>query len=348
MYGEGPAAPWRYLSVGQYGLAATEGLPPDRVAEMFGFTSGDHLVREVLAAAPEAEMIEGMTDQRVLERYGDISSPAALERAADEAIHNAARARFVATELRALDKAQTPARVIAQAAKAFAEATIARKKVREIKPYQHTLAEARAAKAAQKAMMTGDTRAAVVEKRNQLVQNLSARSAYDALTEIEKAVKHFNKLQKSGPQGNMRGEALTQLNTLLGRFDLRTSLSLKKIDESKTSLASWVQEEADRLSAAVPDLPAFILDETYRKHFKDMTLEEFRGLTDSVKQLEHLARREQKQYIAIRDQNFDQEREAILDILRTNYPDSFDSEGDAKGLAPDFVPSIGKFLKGKT
>ena len=86
---------------------------------------------------------------RVLERYGDISSPATLDRAADEAIHNAARARFVATELRALDKAQTPARVIAQAAKAFAEATIARKKVREIKPYQHTLAEARAAKAAQ-------------------------------------------------------------------------------------------------------------------------------------------------------------------------------------------------------
>lgn len=126
-------------------------------------------------------------------------------------------------------------------------------------------------------MINGDTRAAAIEKRNQLIQNLSTKEAYNALGEIEKAVRHFTKIQKTGPQANMRGEALAQLNTLLGRFDLRTSLSLKKIDEAKTPLASWVQEEADRLSAVVPDLPAFVLDENYRKHYKDMTVEEFRG-----------------------------------------------------------------------
>jgi hypothetical protein len=75
------------------------------VAELFGFTSGDELVRKILAAEPEATVIEGMTDQRMLERYGDLSSPEAIEQAANEAIHNEARAKFIATELRALAKA---------------------------------------------------------------------------------------------------------------------------------------------------------------------------------------------------------------------------------------------------
>jgi hypothetical protein len=307
MYGEGPAAPWRYLSVGQYGLAATEGLPPDRVAEMFGFTSGDHLVREVLAAAPEAEMIEGMTDQRVLERYGDISSPDALNRAADEAIHNAARTKFIATGLKALDKSKAPVRVIAQAAKAFAEATLARKKVREIKPNQFAAAEARASKSVQKAMMTGDTRAAAVEQRNMLVQNQLTRSAYNALEEIDKAVRYLRKFDKEGTRKNLDRGYIEQIDQLLERFDLRASTPLKAAAK-RESLLAWV--ESQREQGFEPDIPPDLLSEALRKPYRELTLEELRGLIDTVKQIEHLGRLKHKllttqdarEFAAIRDE----------------------------------------------
>ncbi len=333
MYGEEPAAPWRYLPVG---LAANEGLAPDRIAELFGFTSGDHLVRSILEQSSEADMIEGMTDQRMLERYGDINSPEALNRAADEAIHNAARARFVATELKALDKSNTPARVIAQAAKAFAEATIARKKLREIRPSQHAAAELRAAKAAQKAMIKGDTRAAAIEKRNQLIQNLSTKEAYNALGEIDKAVRYLRKFDKEGPRKSIDVGYLDQIDQLLERFDFRASVT-NKAAKKRESLLAWLEEQ--RLQGFEPDVPQELQTEALRKPYRELTMEELRGLVDTVKQIEHLGRLKRKlltskdarEFQAIRDEiaaSIEEHAKKTVDLrTRSNTAEALKSGG---------------------
>ena len=73
-------------------------------SERFGFSSPDEMLRAFAEAQPKAEVIEGMTDQRLLERYGDLTTEEGIKAAADEAIHNEARARFAATELRALSE----------------------------------------------------------------------------------------------------------------------------------------------------------------------------------------------------------------------------------------------------
>ncbi|CAB4124912.1 NAT_SF domain containing protein [uncultured Caudovirales phage] len=73
-------------------------------SELFGFSSPDQMLREMVEAQPIKHVIDGMTDQRLLERYGDLTTPQGIERAANEAIHNEARARFVATELKALNE----------------------------------------------------------------------------------------------------------------------------------------------------------------------------------------------------------------------------------------------------
>jgi hypothetical protein len=73
------------------------------MSEQLGYTSPDQMLRAIAEAQPIKHVIEGMTDQRLLERYGDLTTPKGIERAADEAIHNEARANFVATELRALE-----------------------------------------------------------------------------------------------------------------------------------------------------------------------------------------------------------------------------------------------------
>jgi hypothetical protein len=164
------------------------------VAELFGFTSGDHLVRSILAVEPEADVIQGMTDQRMLERYGDLSSPGAIEQAANEAIHNEARARFIATEARALAKAAGQRNIIVSAAKEFAATLIARKKLREIRPAQYASAEARAGRNAERAKSVVEK---ATEKRNQLVNHYAAKAAYDALDEIEKGVQYLRRVGES-------------------------------------------------------------------------------------------------------------------------------------------------------
>lgn len=325
-------------------IRVEDGLHPDLVAEMFGFSSGDHLVRELAAAEKSKDLIKQLTDERMLQSYGELSTPEAIERAADAAIHNEARARFITTEANALAKATGSLRILGNAAKEMAETMISRLKIRDVQPMQYSRAEIRAAKAAAKASQHGDIKQAATEKRNQVLNLHLRKAAYEVEDEVEAGIKRFKRLQSATAQSNMRGKMLAQLNALEARFDFRTSLSLKAIDENKVPLAEWIVKESEELSAVVPDLPDFMLDENYRKHYKDLTVEQFRALMDGIKQLELLARREQKQYLEIRKQSFDQERDAVLQVLQKNYPDAFDEEGIPRGLQPEFVPTLSKAL----
>jgi hypothetical protein len=297
MYGEAPAAPWRYLSTGEHGLAGNDGLHPDQVAEMFGFTSGDELVRKILDAAPEAVQIEGLTDQRTLERYGDLASPEAIGKAADAAIHNDLRARVITTELHALTKATGQRQILARAAKEFSAAVIARQKVRDVRPAQHSAAEARAAKAAQKALAAGKLVEAATEKRNELVHTYAAKAAHQALDEIDSGVRY---LKRVGESETIDPDYREQIQVLLERYDLRAVTNTAA--ERRQSLLEWV--EAQREQGLEPVIEPALLDEAQRKPYREMTVEEFRGLVDTVKNIEHLGRLKHKLLTARDERDF--------------------------------------------
>src|SRR5690606_16027631 len=118
------AVQWDKLGYGAFGMLAEDGMHPDQVAEIFGYRSGDAMVREILAAPPMREAVEALTDLRMLEQYGDLTSPDAIAKAADEAIHNDVRTRFLATELAGLQKAMGSARMLERMAKDAAAAMV--------------------------------------------------------------------------------------------------------------------------------------------------------------------------------------------------------------------------------
>ena len=102
---------------------------------------------------------------------------------------------------------------------------------------------------------------------------------------------------------------------MLERFDLVPSTSLKTIDR-RTSLANWLkaQEEA----GFVPEMSAELEAEAYRKSYKDMTVEELRGLRDTVKQIEHLGRLKQTLLTAKDQRDFDTVREEMVNSIIAN------------------------------
>lgn len=286
-------------------MTSKDGLHADLVAEMFGFSSGDELTRTLAAAEAPKEVIEAMTDLRMLEQFGDLSSQEAIERAADKAIHNDARARMVATEANALAKATGQRKVLAEAAKQYAAALIARLKVRSIKPSQYASAEVRAAKAAEQASKAGDLATAAAEKRNQLINTYATKAAYAAQEEIDAGLRYLKKFD-----GEVKGldvGYLDQIASLLERFDLRKGQSLRAIDK-RTALSAWL--DSQREAGFEPDIPADLINEAYRTSYKNLTVEEFRGLVDTVKQIEHLGRlkkklltaKDQREYEVIRDE----------------------------------------------
>lgn len=286
-------------------MIAEDGIHPDVVAEQFGFSSGDELVRKLVQTEMPADTIEALTDTRMLEEHAELSSTEALQREADKAIHNDVRARMVATEANALAKAVGQRRILASAAKAYARAMIDRLKIRSIKPGQYANAEMRASSNAESAMRRGDLTTAAAEKRNQLVQQYAVRAAYDAQDEVNSGVRYLNKFNKLVTTIDI--DYREQIESLLERFDLRKGQSLSDIDKRKT-LVQWM--DSQRGVGLEPDIPNALQNEAYRKSYKEMTLEEFRGLVDSVKQIEHLGRlkkrlltaRDNKEFEAIRDE----------------------------------------------
>lgn len=322
-------------------VASKNAMHPDVVGELFGFDSGDALVQALLEATPLREAVEAATDQIMLERHGELATPEALEQAADMAVHNEARGRAVATELAALTKATGKPKLLADAARQFAAEAIARLKVRELIPSRFSNAQAKAARNAKDAMKAGDLAKAGAEKRNELLQHYSAKAAFDAREEVEKARKYLRKFD--GEVKGLDPAYLSQITTLLGKYELRAH-SLKDAERT-VNLRAWVQSRlndgeipalsVDLLTPAertayfaevasrdesgelvyqededAIKLLADAIERSAKRSYKDLTVEEFRGLVDTVRNIEHLGRlkdtlltaRDRKSYGAVRDE----------------------------------------------
>ena len=326
-------------------MTAKDGLHPDIVSDLFGFSSGDELVNALASADNPKAAIEKLTDQRMLEQHAELSTPEAVQRAADIAVHNDARARFVATEQNALAKATGSLRLLGNAAKDYATAMIGRLKIRDIKPVDYSRAEVKAARAALAASKKGDTVQAATEKRNQLLNLQAAKAAYAAQDDIAKILRYF--LKFDGTKQNIDIEYLDQIRGLLDKFDLRKQ-SNTQLDEN-SRLRDWVQtqlaagelpiisesllnpqEQAAYLAAVsrrnedgdlVYDdeealkLLADAIDRSAKRSYKDASYDEFKGLHDTIKQIEHLGRLKNKLLTTQEQRNADAIFEEIAESI---------------------------------
>lgn len=291
-----------------------KGVHPDVIAGVFGFSSGDALVRELIEAESAKDKIDGLTDQRMLERHGELIDAESVERAAEAAIHNEARAKFLATGLTMLTKSPAPARELAKAAKEAAANVIARKKVRDLRPKQFSAAEARANKKALELAPKSPAEAADAQ-RAALLNNRLAAAATEALDDVEKALRLAEKFKSDGVRKNLDLEYLEQIDDLLNGFDFRKGQSLKAIDKRR-SFAEFVALQEER--GFEPIVTADQMEAMSRKHYKDMTVEELRGLVDAVKHLEHLARLKKKLLTAKDEREFAQRIAEAVQSIEAN------------------------------
>jgi hypothetical protein len=305
----------RALGTGKKGMLGKIGLDPDVVAERFGFINGEDLIRHLVQMEKRSDAINRITDQRMLQEHGELTDPKAMERAAEAAIHNEARSRFVATELAGLTKAVGSEMLIAKAAKAAAQTAIAQKVVRDIRPGQYTVAEGRAAKAAERALRSGDEMGAVTNKRAQLLNNALFRASNDALESFGKGVDYLNKFGRKGIRGKIDPDYLNQIDALLDRHDIRRSVSGKALDK-RQSLLDWVASQEE--NGISPNIPENLLNDANRTHYKSMTVEEFSGLVDTVKQIEHLGRLKNRMLLDRANRDYQSVRDEIVSGIMAN------------------------------
>jgi hypothetical protein len=268
------------------------GLDPDEVAEWFGFTSGEHLVDEMMSAVPFNRALVAETDVRMRERNGDLlSNQAAAAEAATEAFHNDVRAPFLELELQALaSKAKIKAgKILPQKiARQMARDLIRGKKAAEAgRVAVFARARDKAARKAETAMLRGDWASAAEAKRQQIFNHYLTIEAQAARDEAEQIRRYLDKFSDRKRPGGVDPDYLDQIEGILERFEFKKATSLPAIERRK-SLAAFVAEAEARGDALL--IPQDLLDKAALVSYKDMTMEDLSALRDVVKNVEHLGR----------------------------------------------------------
>jgi DNA-directed RNA polymerase subunit K/omega len=280
---------WKRLGYGQYGMLAKDGLDPDMAAEMLGYPSGEAMVRDLLAAGPAEPEIDAETDRRMLERFGDLTDEVKMSKAADEVIHSAMRAKVLQAEYAALIKASKQTKPLVIAAKEIAREIVGRQLASKLNLNKYLAAERAAGRKAEAAMRSGDFVAAASAKRDQLLNFEVVREAQRVLKERDKALDLFNRINKAKREtvAKTRNYDLVQAaRAVLAAYGFGS------VKNQPMDYMSAVKAYDPALYSALE--PTIIAAVTAGKTLDQLTVTEFMGLRDTVRQFWDLSRQEMK------------------------------------------------------
>ena len=275
----------------QRGMMSEDGLHPDLVAEMFGFKSGDDLVRALVSARKFNDEVNVRTDERMLAEHAELQDPKSIEVAVESAIHNEARARFVSVELRHLAKATAPVRVMLEAARQAAVAILASKPIGTIKPKNYAIAEARAAQEAIDAIKKGDTAKALEAKRNQLLNNQLAAEAIKANRTVAKSLDLFKKVFTA----DSRIADKRDMNLVSAARAILANYGMGKTELPAGAYLAKVQEYDPEFYAEIEPMITAHLQQA--KPITELTTDQFTDLSEQIQALWHLSRRNKQMEI---------------------------------------------------
>jgi hypothetical protein len=325
-YGEGRGA-----------VYAEDGQDIDSIAEVLGYSDANGLIDALVNMPNRAQYIATEADARMGQRHGDLLNSIAIADAAMEALHNDQREKVLRMELRALNKkardvkpfvkmekdkaAQMRREAVAAtelpAAQAFrdiARGLVGQKQVRDLNAHSYLVAERKANRAAFKAMAKGDHREAQEQKRRELLNHHIYREAIATKQELEKNVAYLRSMQSDNRRsriGKAGGQYLSQIDALLERYEFKSvsQVSLQR----REALQAWVKEQENEGEAI--SIPDEILDESRRINWKQASVDELRALTDSVKNIEHLAGLKNKLLVKKKALDFERVKTEMLDAI---------------------------------
>lgn len=309
-------------------MLSSDGLHPDIVADLFryaegveGFSSGRDLLNKLIEAMPPAQAIEQLTDQIVLERYGDITSEKAAQEAADEALHNEAMLRSAATEMKAIASMTGSVTAMTKAAKDAATRAIARVPIKDLRPNKYAAAAMRAGREAETAIKKKDMEAAVAAKRTQLLNIAMTQQAYEAQANIRKAMQEFARLRRADKNLSKTHDInlVDTARSILSAFGVNGDAAignpilalepLKRVQDYNPDLYAVLEPIATAAMIASQDARGNAVN------YRSLTVEEFNGLRDTIRQLMHQARAEKQITVDGKRVDITEANAALIDQL---------------------------------
>lgn len=261
---------------------------PDEMAELMGWPSGDVMVSSLAASKPLNVAVNEEVNAQFQAEFGDkFKNSEMLVSEARQAMHSDQLTSILELEIKALNKRAGRGQLKAPSdyTKHLAQEKVNSQKIKDVSKFaRYVAAEREAAKRSEKALSEGRYADAAEYKRQQLYSHEMGKVAAKAIKDVEKMRTYAVRIIKG--KKSIDPEYNDQIKALLDRFEFA------KVDRNelmkRENLLSFIQKEEAK--GNVVAIPQYLLDEAKKFNYAELTVDEFLGLRDAVKNIEHLGK----------------------------------------------------------
>lgn len=296
-------------------LKNEEGFHPDEVAALMGYESGSEMIDDIISAPSLDDAAKSAAEAEMIKRHGDILNDGTIEREADDAVQSEERGKLLLHELKMLARGTVAPTVDRTTIREIARERIGKLSYRQIFPGKYRTAEIKAAQESAKMLAEGNKEGAAAAKLRQVTNFYLGKEATEARDQTDKIVTGMNRYNKKKVKIAIMksdGGHWEQIVKILERFEFRKSASLKGVEALNEDINTWaanrMEVEGDGLV-----LSNAVLNELFVTHWKNVPFSDLKGVSDSVKNIEHVARYSNKMALL--------EEEVEFKTLRANWVD---------------------------
>jgi len=258
---------------------------PDLIAPAYGYESGRAMLLDLINTDPMNDVIEAKTDALMKTEYGDIHDNTQAVNEAIDSVHADKRGEVLAMELNQLR--ESGPKMKTAFVRQWAKDKIGGYKVDSIRPDKFLAAERKHGKEAGKLLRSGDRLGAQRAKFRQIMNFYMAKESYKEREKIDKSRSYLDKFNQPKKKfEKIDADYVDKIKLILEAYELGPRLSARgKTILELRAMNEWIRakEEDD---GAIINIPARILAASEQTHFRDLTLDDYRDLVDSIHNIE--------------------------------------------------------------
>lgn len=314
---------------GRRNIYGKDGIHPQQVADMFGFENVQSMIEELQNTPPYKKALIDEVDRRMVEQYGDVLNDGTIEAEAEAALHNSAKEAQDLAELRALNRQlaaagrprpQGAGDIRGRAFKARAKAMISAMTVRDASKTGGFLRAERKAAAEAQAALSGVVRGgtasvdqlekAYAAKERQMLNHHLYRESRDFAEALRKGRNRFRTYDSARVRKAIGSPHIERIDDLLATYDFRQKS--ERWLTNRESMGEYIDAMVAEGRGNELAIDPAIAGQTGSNHYTRMSVSEFMGLVDTVRNIEHIGRRKNDVITARRQREFGQSVDRIV------------------------------------
>jgi hypothetical protein len=299
------------------------GVSPQLFAQQMGYQDAETMLNDIEGARKKSDYINSLVDEEMRQRYGDMLLDGEIPAEALNAVHNERKADVLKREIKSLSRRAGKRAAPIELVRQQAERIINQRRVKDIQPNVYRMAERKASRSAFRAATENNYEEAFKQKQKEMLNHELWKKARDAREFEERVANHMRKLGKKSAQqriGKAGADYLEQINGILDTYEFKRQSNREL--QRRQSLRAWMREKEQNGETLGDEfmVPDEVVDRSQRINYRELPLQELRGVFDMVRQVEHFARTKNRllQEKAKRDK--DEARNELISALEANIP----------------------------